>query len=322
MLNVGPFKVDFIRTYRVPEGRETNRLPPGYGSIPVRPVHQYSPACPISWARENSYFMGLHDCEALWLNFQANRGYAKQPLAVLVGAGGINAVNGQPLGTVLEAGNYLVVPPQPWLDGFMCQGMVRQFVATKYQGGFGQTAAEQIMGTASQTGALGFAVFEPIRPLVTEPSPRLTKQYMGPCGQSVGSYGSDNLTYACYSPSKGGAVPMGDASRREAVQEMGLGAGGHIEQKIYPDPYGLHVWRSSPTAIAAVYICSAEDWFQITGQRLPDPVPEIRRMWDQQFSMADGHKGTLPTSCSFEGLHSPTKEPAGAVFPGNTDNLK
>jgi len=66
---------------------------------------------------------------------------------MLVGAGGINALSGEKLGVTLERENYLVAPPQPWLDGWKDKdGTVYQFVATAYQKGQGITVAEQLMG--------------------------------------------------------------------------------------------------------------------------------------------------------------------------------
>jgi hypothetical protein len=80
-----------------------------------------------------------------------------------VGAGGTNALNGEKLGTTLAKDNYVVAPPQPWLDGWKdTDGTVYQFVATPYKKGKGISVAEQLMGPESKTGAIGIALFDPM----------------------------------------------------------------------------------------------------------------------------------------------------------------
>nr|WP_213394460.1 hypothetical protein [Yoonia sp.] len=56
----------------------------------------------------------------------------KLPVALKIGAGKINAVSGEKWGDGLskDPQNYVVLPNQPWLDGFNVEkGKVRQFVA-------------------------------------------------------------------------------------------------------------------------------------------------------------------------------------------------
>ena len=68
-------------------------------------------------------------------------------MAVKVAAGKVNAVTGEPWsdGLTERPQDYLVVPDQPWLDGFCVEkGLVRQFVATPL--GEGYTAEEQLTG--------------------------------------------------------------------------------------------------------------------------------------------------------------------------------
>ena len=59
-----------------------------------------------------------------------------------------NAVSGQPWGPGLSQApqNYVVLPEQPWLDGYcVAKGVIRQFVAARL--GDGYTAEEQLRGT-------------------------------------------------------------------------------------------------------------------------------------------------------------------------------
>lgn len=66
----------------------------------------------------------------MWLKFSSKFHY---PFAVKIAAGKVNAVTGETWsnGLIKRPQDYVVVPNQPWLDGFCVQkGLVRQFVAT------------------------------------------------------------------------------------------------------------------------------------------------------------------------------------------------
>ena len=93
----------------------------------------------------------MYQREALWIQFQSR---SWRPNAVKVGAGRINAVTGKPLTRGLRPGeqDYMVCPPQPWLDGFHTgDGTIRQFVAAPL--GLGVTVEEGAT-------ILGFCHFE------------------------------------------------------------------------------------------------------------------------------------------------------------------
>jgi hypothetical protein len=65
----------------------------------------------------------MYQSEALWINFSTD-----YPFAVKVAAGKINALTGELWRTDLQADpqNYLVLPEQPWLDGFAVRkGVIR-----------------------------------------------------------------------------------------------------------------------------------------------------------------------------------------------------
>ena len=57
----------------------------------------------------------MDQSEALWIRFSAS-----YPCAVKIAAGKINAVSGEAWTAELQSGpqDYVVVPGQPWLDGF------------------------------------------------------------------------------------------------------------------------------------------------------------------------------------------------------------
>ena len=111
----------------------------------------------------------------MWINFEA-----KQPFAVMVFLGGVNAISGEHMADIPATlmrrenkvtksetiQNYVVIPDQDWIDGIANdQGIVRQFVAMPL--GAGYSVEAQVTGQ-EVTGGLQFLVI-PSRP----PPPRL-----------------------------------------------------------------------------------------------------------------------------------------------------
>ena len=90
-------------------------------------------------------------------------------------------------------------------------------------------------------------------------------------------------------------------------RSMGLGRGGEIRQKIYPDPYGLDVWKSEPSVIERIHIVSSEDFKQITGfDALATPVTmeAYRRARIPWFELPDKHLNDTKGSSVFKSLNA------------------
>jgi hypothetical protein len=157
------------------------------------------------------------------------------PLAVRIATGTISVVSGRPVGDRLSGNpqDYVVCPEQIWLDGInVAPGKVRQFVAMPL--GEGYTVESAVTG-AEQYGGIQIDVWAPKPGVVLErPRPR----------------------------------PAPSASRRP----MGLGAGGQITQKIYPDPHGVGVWDDRALGQAVVHIVNSAMYREITGSD-PPPTP-------------------------------------------------
>ena len=155
------FAVGFQRTLRIPDDGREYPLPAGLGWFPLRHVDDHADTVPASWLARGGVILPMHQTEALWLSFDAD-----YPMAVKVAAGRINAVSGKEWSTPLHGPknpppgyraraahhqDYLVLPEQPWLDGFnVATGQIRQFVAMPLGGG--HTAEEQITGRAEVGG--------------------------------------------------------------------------------------------------------------------------------------------------------------------------
>jgi hypothetical protein len=145
------FLLDFQRTLRIPDDAETHYLPPGLGKFPLRHVDDLASALPPAIGRRGGVALPMHSSEAMWINFRggdAGEGL-RYPFAVKIAAGKINAVTGLPWreGLSSDLQDYIVVPEQPWLDGFSIgEGIIRQFVAERL--GEGYSVEEQLTGRA------------------------------------------------------------------------------------------------------------------------------------------------------------------------------
>lgn len=301
-MKIGKLDVQFHRTVRVAEGRSASNLPPSLGRATITAVKDFKDNCPETWD-EDGYFVPLHDREALWLQFSGG------PVAVLVGAGGINALTGQKLGTNLEAGNYLVTPGQPWLDGWKAEdGTVYQFVGTPYKAGDGLSVGEQILGAESKSGGIGIAVFEPKPDAKMKPAHSFSEGLADGAYEAPKWYGGGGVKEMSLSAS---AAPA-SLTRGMRGAEMGVGKGGKITQKIYADPHGMEVWQETPSAAMAIYLVSAEDYKTITGIEIPSPRSneEYGGKW---FGLDDEAAPDLPGTPTFAGLKS--------VFAGDTSNV-
>lgn len=89
----------------------------------------------------------------------------------------------------------------------------------------------------------------------------------------------------------------------EAVAEFGLGVGGRMRQKIYPDDYGIDTWDQSTARTVHVHLVSARDWRTLTGEEPPaSPIPiEIyNKLGLPWFELADEELEVLPSSPPLE----------------------
>lgn len=285
------FSVAFQRTLRVPEDGKEYPLPPGLGRLPVQRAADFRGRLPAGWG-DDELFIPLYQREALWLAFD---GAWWKPNAVQVGVGGVNAVSGTGWGEDLISApqNYIVSPDQPWLDGINAgEGFVRQFVAVRL--GEGRTVEGQVTGR-EERGGIQLRVFEP-RPgrFPDEPPEREAAGMMG--------------------------MPMRSAS-------LGLGAGGRIRQRIYPDPYGVDAWDPAATEVVC-HILNSEEYLGATGMP-PPPSPitaETYAEWSLPwFDLYDDEMGDLPPAEGLSEVKSVSgdeAEPSVTVDPGDVRRLR
>ncbi len=258
------FSFTLQRTLRLPDDGKTYPLPPGLGAFPVSRVSDFEDKVPPHWLERGGFFVPLYQREALWLEFEAAWW---KPNAVKVSVGGINAVSGETWNEELgsDPQNYIVCPDQPWLDGInIGDGQIRQFIATPL--GLGDTIEEQLTGT-DKWGGLQLQVFEP-RPGRFPDEP----------------------------PARG---PVVFESLAEAEADMGIGAGGRMEQKIYPDSYGIETWDQQSCSAVFIHIVNSKQYLAITGREPPStPVSaqlytNMRLPW---FQLYDEDRADVPAS--------------------------
>ena len=251
-------RVDFQRTLRLPDDNREYPLPPGLGRFPLAHVKDHAPRLPASWAEHGGALLPMYQAEALWLNFSSGSdswNSTPYPFAVKIAAGKINAVTGEAWRNELtkDPQDYVVVPDQPWLDGFCVQkGLIRQFVAMPL--GQGYTAEEQLSG-AAEHGGIQIIVY----PMKRERYELLLKQN----AQEMVCYSKDVSYSCCEAPS------------------MGLAPGGLMRQEIYEDEYGFDAWDMSNPSRCFVHILNSTQWEASTGKPVPGEPPSA-----QQYSMA------------------------------------
>jgi len=246
-------EVSFQRTLRIPDDDKVYPLPPGLGKFPVRHIDDFADNVPSDWLRHGGVMLPMYQAEAMWIFFSGeylfDRG-TKYPFAVKVSTGKLCAVSGKPWksGLRVRPQGYVVVPTQPWLDGYCIEkGVIRQFVAMPL--GAGYTAEEQLTGSA-EVGGLQLQVY-PMRAEVFEKKfPKLEGS------DSL----SDSFRYRTIRPTA-------------QVSEMGLAPGGRMKQEIYKDAHGVDAWDLENSARCFVHITNSETWKALTGELSPAKPP-------------------------------------------------
>jgi hypothetical protein len=239
--------IGFQRTLRIPDDEKKYPLPPGLGYFPLRHLDDYVEKMPEDWAARGGVMMPMHQAEAMWLYFRSH-GYfdgPSYPFAVKVATGKICAVTGEEWTNHLNSGpqDYMVIPEQPWLDGYCVEkGVIRQFVAMSL--GEGYSAEEQVTGKG-EWGGLQISVY-----------PMKAERY-----EKLRAEEAEKMEHlACMHMDLG----------------MGLAPGGRMKQEIYEDPYGLDAWDQRHCSRCFVTIANSAQWLELTGEAPPHTPPSAR----------------------------------------------
>ncbi len=273
--------VTFQRTLRIPDDGKEYPLPPGLGNFPLRRVRDHAARVPAAWRERGGVILPMYQREAMWLYFNALHW---RPCAVKVGIGKINAISGEPWDERIEAGrqDYVVCPPQPWLDGIKSgEGFIRQFVAMPL--GMGYTVEGQLTGR-EEFGGLQIVVYAPKPGRFPERPLRIGRRWRP----------GDKIALDCCMCMDSGV-------------NMGLGAGGRMRQLIYPDPHGADTWDTTNTGRIFVHIANSLAWREITGEE-PPATPVSARSYTQSglpwFDLYDEKSGDVAASAALAGVKS------------------
>lgn len=317
------------RTLRLPEDGKTHALPPSMGHFPIKLVDDYRDKVPPAWVEHGGVFLPLHQREAMWLGFQGGA------CAIKVAAGKVNAVSGKPWDQTMKAGrgdeqDYMVAPPQPWLDGFNAgSSIIKQFVAMPM--GMGYTVEKQVTGK-EDVGGIQLLV---IPPKADSPARRRAPSILRDMAASFGDGNVGMATMDCYMSSEVTAycadrVPSSydsgilrshsiGAALPKAAQ-MGLGAGGSMAQKIYPDPYGLDTWDEAQAGRIFVHLVNAEMYEQITGEKPPASPVDAHAYQGPWFNVNDGGLGDVQAPANLAGVKTIADLDKGHGFEGQQDD--
>jgi hypothetical protein len=243
-------EVDLQRTLRIPDDGKNYPLPPGLGRFPLRHVDDFAARVPADWVRHGGVMLPMYQAEALWINFRSPAGY---PFAVKVATGKINAVTGEQWRDGLNRGpqDYVAVPGQPWLDGYVVEkGFIRQFVAMPL--GAGYTAEEQITGRAEHGGlqVMAFPLKREVWERILAERAAMRKQFAE----------MPRAAMMAAAPAPGGMA-------------MGLGAGGRMKQEIYADHRPMEEWDLRVSSRCFVHLANSLVWRSITGTEPPTTPP-------------------------------------------------
>lgn len=246
--------IELMRTLRIPDDGKNYPLPPGLGRFPLRHVDDFACRLPGSWLERGGVMLPMYQSEAMWIHL-----YSKcvgdrdtyYPFAVKIATGKINAVTGETWSNGLsdDPQDYMVIPKQPWLDGYVVEkGFIRQFVAMPL--GSGYSAEEQITGEAEHGGIQ----------IIAYPMRRKVFEQRFPVGRKEGIRVRS-------------APPAPESMSREGAGAMGLAPGGRMKQEIYTDPYGIDDWDAGTSSRCFIAITNSLMWRSITGDNPPTVPP-------------------------------------------------
>ena len=252
--------LNFQRTLRIPDDGRDYPLPPGLGPFPLRHLDDHAEHVPASWLKRGGVLLPMWQSEALWLHFSGHIVADRRtvyPFAVKVATGKISAITGESWrrGLSRNPQDYLVVPAQPWLDGYCVErGVIRQFVAMPL--GQGYSVEEQLTGE-SELGGIQIEAFPMRREIFEKRFPVV------PVRHEVQMW----TDFMC--------IGSGERSA------MGLAPGGRMRQEIYEDPFSIHDWDTEHGSRCFVHLVNSVGWQQITGTKPPSKPPTA-----QQYTQA------------------------------------
>jgi hypothetical protein len=262
--------ISFERTLRIPDDGKQYHLPPSLGSFPALKIDDLpEERIPTKWKEHGGILLPMYQSEAMWISFHPH--YPDQrsgayPFAVRIATGKISAISGKAFVKNMKENDYVVIPEQPWLDGFVVDDdFIRQFIAAPL--GSGVSVEAQISGE-DKIGGIQIEVIPMKNNIFNEKFPKLKKNNFRSDSKGIFKTGSldDSLYCACAS--------------FDSNPDMSLAAGGKMKQKIEADPHGLDVWDVEHSSKVFVHLTNSIAWRAITGTE-PPSIPLTAREYTQ-----------------------------------------
>jgi hypothetical protein len=120
------------------------------------------------------------------------------------------------------------------------------------------------------------------------------------------------ITVACYRPAA--ALPPLPAARPSRGRDLALGAGGPIQQRLYPDPYGADVWQPDPMTVATIRLIDAVEFaarFGIVVPPSPIDAATYTRFGLPWFELDDASRGDIAATPAMASLESTPRGGSG-----------
>lgn len=253
--------LNFQRTLRIPDNDKEYPLPPGLGIFPVKLVDDHKDRVPAKWVERGGVMFPMFQSEAMWINFLPHQSHLRSsayPFAIKIATGKVSAITGETWSVGLKPKDYVVIPEQPWLDGYVVEkGIVRQFVAAPLGSGF--SAEEQISGKAEH-GGIQIEVIPMKKEVYERRFPKRNPILRG-MSLDCDRYSMSVNEYEC------AAVACA------AGPDMGLAPGGRMKQQIHEDPFDFDDWDVTNRQRVFVHIANSLVWKAITKYDPPHPPP-------------------------------------------------
>jgi hypothetical protein len=144
----------------------------------------------------------------------------------------------------------------------------------------------------------------------------LVRQFVAVAGGAGNAIGPGTIQIRVFAPKR--RLPRA-APAIESESMMSIGAGGLIRQKVYPDPFKVSVWRTTPEAEISIDLLTPGRFHALTGRPAP-PTPVSAKAYTDWglpwFELNDTGAGALKGTGAFQVLKGPVK-PEPAVNPKN-----
>ena len=265
-------KISFKRTLRIPDDENLYPLPPSLGNFPIEHVDDFPKNLPEKWIEHGGVMFPMYQSEAMWIDFESEfipEHKTKYPFAVKIATGKINVITGEYWTDSLskQPQDYLVVPGQPWIDGYCIEkGVIRQFVAMPL--GDGYSAEAQITGQEG-TGGLQIIVY-----------PMKLESFVQRWPEIPAQDDEDMDTPTFYR-----------VSRRP---DMVLAPGGRMRQEIYKDEFDHSEWELSTCSRCFAHMANSQMWKKITGKYPPTTPPTAKEYNQSGLPWFDYYSDHIP----------------------------